>query len=140
MPLSIKDRNVRDKFSSYPEHIREKLLFLRKLVLDTADEIEGIDEVEETLKWGEPSYVTKSGSTVRMDWKEVTPDQYAMYFHCLTSLVPTFRQLYGDTLRFEGDRAIVFHEDDDIPVEALTHCIELSLLYHKVKHLPMLGA
>jgi len=35
--------------------------------------------------------------------------------------------------------AIVFDENDRVPIDALKHCIELSLSYHKIKHLPMLG-
>ena len=126
-------------FNQYPAHIREKMLFLRKLVMDTASETNGIDILEETLKWGEPAYLAKGGSTIRMDWKKSTPDQYALYFHCKTRLIDTFREIYGDRLRFEGNRAIVFNENDDIPVDVLKHCISLSLTYHLIKHLPMLG-
>ena len=130
---------VAEVFAGYPKPIREKMLFLRRLVFDVARETEGVGEIEETLKWGEPSYVAKGGSTLRMDWKESNPRQYAMYFHCQTKLVDTFRELYGDQLHYEGNRAVLFHEDDEIPIEALKHCIALTLTYHGRKHLPMLG-
>ncbi|MEO1255295.1 MAG: DUF1801 domain-containing protein [Bacteroidota bacterium] len=126
-------------FENYPEPMREKLLFLRQLILDTASETEGVGTVEETLKWGEPSYVTRSGSTVRIDWKKSKPHQYAMYFHCKTKLVSTFKEIYGDKFRFEGDRAIIFDANNEIPIDELKHCISLSLTYHRRKHLPMLG-
>ncbi|WP_455367159.1 DUF1801 domain-containing protein [Kaarinaea lacus] len=130
---------VAEKFDAYPKHMQKKLLFLRQLVFDTASEIEGVGEIEETLKWGEPSYLAKGGSTIRMDWKSSNPSQYAMYFHCTTKLVDTFKELYRDILKFEGSRAIVFNENDEIPVEELKHCIALSLTYHSRKKLPMLG-
>jgi len=130
---------VAEVFDGYPEHIRRKMMFLRQLVLVTASETEGVGNVEETLKWGEPSYLTKSGSTIRMDWKKAKSNQYAMCFHCKTKLVDTFRELYRGTFKFEGNRAIVFNEDDEIPVIELKHCISLSLTYHRKKHLPMLG-
>ncbi len=114
-------------------------MFLRQLILDTAAETEGVDEVEETLKWGEPSYLSPSGSTVRIAWKKKTPDQYAIYFHCRTNLVDTFRELYSDRFRFEGNRAIVFFVNEELPIEELKHCIALSLTYHRRKHLPLLG-
>ena len=114
-------------------------MFLRQLILDTASEIEGIDNLEETLRWGEPSYITKKGSTIRIDWKESNPEQYAMYFHCKTKLVDTFKELYRDKMKFEGNRAIIFNEHEQIPVEELKHCILLSLTYHSRKHLWMLG-
>lgn len=130
---------VEEVFNSYPKHMRQKLMFLRQLVLETASESEGVGALKEALKWGEPSYLTKSGSTIRMDWKNSTPDQYVLYFHCKTKLVYTFKELYGDKLKFEGNRAIVFHHNDEIPIDELKHCIFLSLTYHSRKHLPMLG-
>lgn len=135
-----KDTEVMKIFSSYPEYIREKTLFLRQLVLETASETEGVSDLEETLKWGEPSFVTRSGSTIRIAWKESEPDQYAIFFHCKTKLVDTFKELYKSKFKFNGNRAIVFNIDDDIPVDELKHCIALSLTYHSRKHLPLLGA
>eukprot|EP00389_Voromonas_pontica_P004214 GDKH01006267.1.p1 GENE.GDKH01006267.1~~GDKH01006267.1.p1 ORF type:complete len:117 (+),score=2.71 GDKH01006267.1:287-637(+) len=115
------------------------MLHLRKLVLDTASEIDMLEKLEETLKWGEPSYVTKYGSTLRMDWKEKSPNQYAMYFKCTSKLVPTFKILFKDKFNFEKDRAIVFKLNDDIPETELKQCITTALTYHKVKKLPLLG-
>ncbi len=136
----IENPDVARVFDSYPEPIHKKMMRLRQLVMDTALETEGVDALEETLKWGEPSYLTKGGSTIRMDWKDRTPDQYAMCFNCNTSLVNTFKAVYGDVFTFEGNRAIVFGEIDDLPVNALKHCISLALTYRRVKHLPSLGA
>jgi hypothetical protein len=62
-------------------------LALRRLILDTARTTDGAGRIEETLKWGQPSYLTpetKSGSTVRID--HVDGKQYAIYFHCQTDL------------------------------------------------------
>jgi len=136
----IEHPGVRQKFLSYPDDVRERLLGLRKLILETAAGIDDVGSLEETLKWGEPSYVSRIGSTVRIDWKEKSPQQYAMYFHCGTKLVATFRELYRDELRFEGNRAIVFDLEARVDADAIRHCITLALRYHKVKHLPLLGA
>jgi len=135
----IKNPEVAEIFKNYPQTMREKLLFLRQLILDTASKTEGINNVEETLKWGEPSYLTKGGSTIRIAWEKSTPKQYTMYFNCKTKLVDTFKQLYYDKFKFESNRAIVFNENDEISIKALKHCIALSLSYHKIKHLPLLG-
>ena len=131
---------VKEVFNAYPDDIRVKIILLRELVLKTAAEIDGIKSIEETLKWGEPSYLTKGGSTIRMDWKQSRPNQYALYFNCKTKLIDTFNELYKDKLKFEGNRAIVFNKNDKISVQELKHCISLALIYHNVKHLPMLGA
>jgi hypothetical protein len=66
------DRSVKEKFSNYPVDIVIVLHQIRDLILTVAKQ-EGIDEVEETLKWGEPSYITKMGSTIRFDYKENQP-------------------------------------------------------------------
>ncbi|HEY2495139.1 MAG TPA: DUF1801 domain-containing protein [Paenibacillus sp.] len=136
---TIENAKVAVIFERYPKHIEEKLLFLRQLILDTAFETEGVDGVEETLKWGEPSYLTKKGSTIRIGWKPSSPHQYAMYFNCNTRLVDTFKEIYRDKFNYEGNRAIVFDENAEIPINELKHCISLSLAYHNRKHLPMLG-
>lgn len=135
----FKNKEVADIFDAYPKHVRKKMLFLRQLVFDASSEIDGLGEIEETIKWGEPSYIVKGGSTVRMDWKSKNSLQYAMYFHCQTKLVDIFKELYRGTLHFEGNRAIVFDINDEVPVEELKHCIAISLTYHRRKHLPMLG-
>ena len=130
---------VKDIFDNYPKPVQKQLLSLRELVLSVASEIDGLEKIEETLKWGEPSYLTKYGSTVRMDWKEKNPEQFAVYFKCTSNLVPTFKTIYKDKFKFEGNRAIVFKLNDKMPETELKHCISMALTYHKVKHLPLLG-
>jgi len=136
----IENQKVIDKFENYPDFIQDKMYMLRNLVLQAAEEIEDLEKLEETLKWGEPSYLTKHGSTIRMDWKESNPDIYALYFHCQTKLVDTFKELYSDIFKFEGNRSIIFNIDENIAENELKHCISIALNYHKVKHLPLLGA
>ncbi|BFP42104.1 DUF1801 domain-containing protein [Flavobacteriaceae bacterium GF1] len=130
---------VQEVFNNYPERVRGKMENLRMLILDTARNTKGIMELEETLRWGEPSYVAKNGSTLRIDWKSRSPDQYAMYFQCTSRLIDTFRLVFGNTFQYEGKRAIVFRLDQKIPVEELKGCIRAALKYHEVKHLMTLG-
>lgn len=128
------------KFQSYPEDVREKLLNLRQLILDTAAEYPEVETLTETLKWGEPAYISKIGSTVRMDWKAQKPEQLALYFNCNTKLVATFRELYGASVDFEGNRALVLPRSGEFPHKIIKHCIAMALQYHKIKHKPLLGA
>ena len=134
-----RDPRVELKFKDYPKEVKAKLNYLRNLILETASEIQGIEEIEETLKWGEPSYLVKKGSTIRIDWKAKTPNQYAMYFKCTSKLVPTFREVYGDTFNYEKSRAILFYLSDSIPNDKLKKCIGSALQYHSVKNIPRLG-
>ena len=126
-------------FDNYPHKVKKQMQKLRELVLKTANEIEGLDKLEETLKWGEPSYLTKHGSTLRMDWKEKKPNQFAMYFKCTSKLVPTFKAVFGNKFKYEDNRAIIFELKDKVPEEELKQCIRMTLTYHKVKHLELLG-
>jgi hypothetical protein len=130
---------VQAVFDRYPEAIKPKLLQLRQWILDSAEAIDDLELLEETLKWGEPSYLTKNGSTIRMDWKAKQPGQYALYFSCSTSLVATFRAIFKDVFVFEGNRAIVFGLEEPLPEQEIKQCLSMALRYHKVKHLPFLG-
>ena len=67
------NQSVKQVFSSYPEKVETKMVELRKIILDVVETLETKNSLEETLKWGEPSYLLKHGSTVRIDWKESNP-------------------------------------------------------------------
>ena len=129
---------VASVFDSYPPKIRNKLMHLRQLILDTAASIENVGEIEETLKWGEPSYLTpktKSGSTVRIAWKKSQEEQYSIYFKCTANLVPAFIEKYPKVFKFGGNRSINFNMDDEVPEKELKNCIALALTYHLNKKL-----
>lgn len=130
---------VQEKFDSFPKHITPLMLKLRSIMFSVAENHD-LGEVEESLKWGEPSYVVKSGSPVRMDWKLKTPDQYFLFFHCQTKLVKTFRVLYSNSLEFQDNRSIVLDVNNKLPEKDIRHCIELAFRYKTVRHLPLLGA
>ncbi len=120
-------------FNTYPKEIRTKLLFLRQLIFDVASQTDGVGELEETLKWGQPSYLTtasKSGSLIRIDQIKSQAGKYAMYFHCQTTLVDTFKEMYRGKFEFAGNRSIIFGAVDEVPVEELRHCISMALTYH----------
>ena len=122
-------------FEAYPRPVQAKLLALRRLIYDTAKATKGVGALEEALKWGQPSYLTtesKSGSTVRIDQVKTEPGGYAVYFHCQTDLVETFRELYPE-LRYGGNRAILLDAGEKLPEAALRHCIALALTYHARK-------
>jgi len=126
---------VENVFAGYPSPVKSKLLALRKLIFDTAKTTSGVGALEETLKWGQPSYLTsesKSGSTIRIDQMKAEAGFYAIYFHCQTDLVETFRELYPE-LRYGGNRAILLDAGDKVPEKALRHCIALALTYHARK-------
>lgn len=132
------DKAVRHHFDQYPHNARQRIEELRALLFELAGEL-ALGEVEESLKWGEPSYNVKTGSPIRMDWKLKSPNHYYLFFHCQTKLIDTFRELYAEALEFQGNRAIVLCLSQPLPVAAIKHCLELALTYQQRKHLPLLG-
>ncbi len=128
--------SVAKVFGAYPAKLRGRLLSLRRLILKTAAKTEGVGALEETLKWGQPSYLTaktKSGSTIRIDRIKASGTKYAVYFHCQTDLVPTFRELYPKKFDYESNRAIILDVENKPDEKALAHCIALALTYHARK-------
>jgi hypothetical protein len=131
-PTGHSDPAVDGIFDAYPKAVKAKLLALRRLIRDTAKATHGVGALEETLKWGQPSYLTtesKSGSTIRIDQVKAEPGHVAVYFHCQTNLVETFRELYPE-LRYSGNRAILLDAADKLPEAELRHCVGLALTYH----------
>ena len=103
---------------------------LRQLILDVAAGNDRIGSLEESLKWGQPSFTPTRkgvGSSVR-----IQPNRdgaFALMFICHTGLVDRFREIYPDELSYEGNRAIVVRNETDLDDPALAHCIAMALTY-----------
>ena len=124
---------VKTAFDAFPEPARDTLLNVRTLIFQTAASNPAVGPLTETLKWGEPAYLTeetKSGSTIRMAWKPAKPDHGALFFNCKTTLVDRMREIYPDTFTYQGTRAVLFRLDQSLPNDALAHCVEMALTYH----------
>lgn len=123
---------VRAVFDAWPKEARAPLLELRTIIYSTASRTPGVGPLEEALRWGEPAYLTsqsRSGSTIRIGWKPARPTQVAMYFHCRTNLLATFRTIFPGEFVYEGDRAIVLGVDEAFDRDALAMCVAASLRY-----------
>jgi len=123
---------VKATLDAYPSAPRRQLLALRKLIHDTARKTEGVGPLEEALKWGQISFLTtesKSGSTIRIDRVKSDDNQIAIFFHCQTNLVETFRERYPE-LDYSGNRAILLDAEKKLPEAKLRHCVALALTYH----------
>lgn len=130
--------DVQNTFDHYPGDAKQQLLQIRALILELVAELE-LGHCEESLKWGEPSYSVKSGSPIRLDWKEKHPERVSLFFNCNTKLLSTFRELYTGLLEFEGNRELILPLSHPLPEKELKHCLQLALTYKKVKDLPLLG-
>ncbi|MGZ5994040.1 MAG: DUF1801 domain-containing protein [Caulobacteraceae bacterium] len=130
------DPAVRAAFDACEPKVRDALLDLRGLILETAAATPGVGPLTEALRWKQPSYLTEasgSGTTVRIDAVKGAAGRYALYVNCKTTLLESYRHLYPDAFRFEGRRALVLDAAEPPPREALAHCIALALTYHHRK-------
>lgn len=141
MTLSV-SKDVRKVLDTYPESAKAKLLQIRELILSCAAEDSAIGVITETLKWGEPAYLTeqsKSGSTIRLGYKDSAPDSVAIYFNCNTTIVKDIQRLYTDQFQCEGNRQLSILIDQPLPEQALSECLTLALKYHVNKKVRAAG-
>lgn len=118
--------------AGYPEAARAQANRLATLIRHEAARL-NIGPLTETLKWGEPAFLTeatKSGTTIRMAWKPKAPDVLQMLVGCQTSLVDTWRHRFPE-LRYAGNRAVLLALDAPLPEDAVRSCIALALTYHR---------
>ena len=122
--------------SVYQPQVQLRLNELRQLVLETAAKTDGVGEIEEALRWNQASFLTTetgSGTTIRIDGLRNDPAKLALYVHCQSGLIETFRTWHSAELTFEGNRGIVLDANLALPKEALEHCISLALTFHQRK-------
>ena len=116
----------------------QKLRELSAIIRKTARELAPLQEqggIEETLKWGQQSFLPKRrgiGTTIRID--QANDQEVALYVHCQTTLVDTYRSLFSE-LKFEGNRVVLFPIDKPLPKETIRVCVTEALLYHHNKKL-----
>jgi Domain of unknown function (DU1801) len=127
------NKKVKSVFESYPTSLRRKLDRMRELIFEVAIETEGVGPIEETLKWGSPSYLTsdtQSGTTVRIDRVGWQKEKYGIFVHCQSGVLDQFRAAFGNDLDYDGNRGLILDSKNEIPEEAVRHFIWLALTYH----------
>src|SRR5688572_15773863 len=121
---------VAEALARYPEPIRLRLLQVRDLIFAVAAETDGVGPLTETLKWGEPAYLTeasKSGTTLRLGVSRSAPEQCAVFVNCQTTLIDAFRAHFADDFTFEGQRALIIPATSPLRPEPLALCLRAAL-------------
>lgn len=128
---AIIDERVAAVLAQYPDTVREKLLVLRAAILDIAH-AENVGPIEETLKWGQPAYLTTggAGTTIRIDRDETHGGAVALYVNCKSNLVDEWRERFPDMI-FGGERSLHLALDADLSDPRLGICIAEALTYHR---------
>lgn len=125
---------VAEVLARYRQPVRVRLLEVRDQVFAVAAETQGVGELTETLKWGEPAYLTEasgSGTTIRLGVSKAAPEAAAVFVNCRTSLIDSFRAQFGDIFAFEGTRGLIVPIEGPLPEAPLAFCLRAALLYHR---------
>jgi hypothetical protein len=101
------------------------LSYLRARIHEIA-RAEGLT-VEESLKWGQPSFRAPHGSPLRIGVPK--SGGFAIYAHCSTRLMADFATV-APTACIEGNRAVQFADLSDAETQPLDLLIRAALVYH----------
>lgn len=134
MKMSFSNEEVEAAFDGFSKAERAGLMQLRALIFSLAEKTEGVGKITECLKWGQPSYLTskpKSGTTIRLG---VTKSgEIGVFVHCQTTIIEEMREMFGDEFRYDGNRAIVFKNANELTTDVLQKLeffIHRALTYH----------
>jgi len=123
--------DVAAAFAQLPEAARPGLMELRRLIFAVAADTPGVGPVQETLKWGQPAYLTpetRAGSTIRLGVPK--SGGYAIFAHCQTTIIADFRALFGPDFTYDGNRAVIFDTSVTPDLDKLRLLISSALTYH----------
>lgn len=116
---------VKAAFDAFEPKARDGLLRLRALIFEVAGEL----DVTETLKWGQPAYLTPKGSTLRLGAPKA--GGFALYAHCQSSVISSYAAAFAGADRIEGNRAVLFEDVSEIDAARLGQLIAHALRYHE---------
>jgi len=122
---------VEKAFAAFPDEMQKTAIALRDLIFDVAAQTPQAGPIEETLRWGQPAYLTsqtKSGSTLRIGVMKT--GEVAIFAHCATTIISTYAATFPDMDRIEGNRAVVFENANALVPERLRLLIRHGLTYH----------
>lgn len=130
---------VAEVLAPYPQDAKDRFMALRQIIFEEAARLE-VGPLLETLKWGEPSYLTpksKAGSTIRLGWQIKRPDAFSMFFICSTDLVARISDEFPSEFEYVGNRELRMSLGAplcEIPARA---AVSMALAYHRDRaHLP----
>lgn len=132
---SFQNAEIEALFDGYPLSVKKGLLALREIIFTTAEEHDDIGRIEEVLKWGCPSYITRSpqsGTTIRLSPSTFSDTAIALSVHCQTTLVADFKELYPDQ-EYDKNRSLILDAHSGMPFHVARNFIYLALTYHSRK-------
>ena len=124
---------VADAYKRAPDMFAQPLADLRTSIFEAAENAK-VGDVEETLKWGEISFLPKKpriGTTIRLGWNEDT-GEIRFYVPCQTRLIDIYKARFPQEFQYEGNR-VVRIPIRDARTPFVSELIALAFTYHRDK-------
>ncbi|MFA3919726.1 DUF1801 domain-containing protein [Ruegeria hyattellae] len=119
---------VEAAFAAFPPSARNGLLLLRDLIFYTASALPTPAKLSEELKWGQPAYLARKGTTIRLGIPKQA--RFGLFVHCQTRLISEFSEMFPGADRIEGTRAVLFDDPGEVSRERHGWLIARALTYH----------
>ncbi|MGH1423915.1 MAG: DUF1801 domain-containing protein [Pseudooceanicola sp.] len=130
-PPGFRDAQIAAYFDAAPAKDRAGLAVLRALIFDCAADLPDVGALCETLRWGQPSYVSarhRVGTPLRLGLTK--GGGFAIYAHCQTQVIPAFAAAFPGMDRVDGSRGILFRDVGDIDPNRHGQLVRHALTYH----------
>ena len=127
--------DILNQIDRWPETAQQHLLALRALFHEVAQDA-GIGPLDESLKWGQPSWrprKARMGTTLRLNWSPDAPAHLAAYVDCKTDLASQMSTRFPGQFHYAGRRAMSFALAQPMPEAALRQLALLTFTYHRAK-------
>lgn len=121
---------IENAFAEFESGPRASLTAMRQLIFEVGAELDEVSSIEESLKWGQPSYAPKpkTGTPIRLGvTKDGTP---TLFVHCQTTLVSDLEANNPHDLRTIDNRAVVLPGGAVADNGGLRGFVKAALKYH----------
>ncbi len=126
----FQDEKIKAAFLNFDRAARSSLLAARHLILSMTDKLDRVSSIEESLKWGQPSYapVPKTGTPIRLGVTKTGAP--TMFVHCQTTLVSDLEADNAHGLKTIDNRAVLLPSGDLADHPGLLNFVRLAFTYH----------
>ncbi len=139
MQLELKkDKSFDEAWNRIPKELLGLADQIKDLIFSCAQELQ-LGSLILTTKWGEASFVSKKGVTIRIAAYKHQENTLGIFFPCSSTMIHTCRDLFPAEFDYEKNRAILISAKNKTNQQALKLLLRSALEYHNVKQAPHLG-
>lgn len=117
-------------FETWESDDRARALTLRRRIYELASATDGVGPLTETLKWGQPAYLTdKTGAGTTLRIGSAKGGGVGLYVQCTSRVVETVRMIHDRDVSWDGTRGLILRPDAPLPEAAVDAMIHAALTY-----------